>query len=197
MEEVNIKRKMNHFFKIKEIIKEIGFWECGYVRVDKLRYSQEVRRICEENTCQNYAASWACPPAIGTLLECRSRVEQYGKMLLFTKKYEVEDSFDFQGMMNGRVDFQKKVDVLQKKLNHILPEYLLLSNEGCERCAECTYPDAPCRFPQFLHHSLEGYGFIVGELAREAGVCYYNGPNTVTYFGALLFEKINKSTENT
>lgn len=24
----------------------------------------------------------------------------------------------------------------------------------------------------------------------------YNGLNTVTYFGSLLFEKINKSTEN-
>lgn len=62
---------MSDFLKLKEIMKEIGFWECGYVKVDKLRYSQEVRKICEENTCRNYATSWACPPAIGTLLECK------------------------------------------------------------------------------------------------------------------------------
>ena len=70
---------------------------------------------------------------------------------------------------------------------HSQHENLLLSNEGCGRCARCTYPDAPCRFPELLHHSLEGYGWIVKELADAAGIRYHNGPNTVTYFGALLF----------
>ena len=65
--------------------------------------------------------------------------------------------------------------------------YLLLSNEGCKRCEKCTYPDAPCRFPDKLFHSLEGYGFIVSELAKMAGISYINGENTVTYFGAVMF----------
>ena len=82
---------------------------------------------------------------------------------------------------------------LDSRLQHIqyiscvVSDFLLLSNEGCGRCTACTYPDAPCRFPQLLHHSLEGYGFIVSDLAKEAGIRYHNGANTVTYFGALLF----------
>lgn len=51
----------------------------------------------------------------------------------------------------------------------------------------CTYPSAPCRFPHQLHPSLEGYGFLVKELADAAGMHDHNGPLTVTYFGALLF----------
>ena len=97
---------------------------------------------------------------IKTIAECKARVNQYDKMLLFSQAYKMEDSFDFERMV-----------------------------ERCGRCSKCTYPDAPCRFLQFLHHSLEGYGFIVNELAKEAGIRYNNGSNTVTYFGALLFNK--------
>jgi len=39
----------------------------------------------------------------------------------------------------------------------------------------------------YRNFSLEGYGFIVSELAESAGIRYHNGANTVTYFGALCF----------
>lgn len=182
---------MNILEQVEKIAFDSGFSEYGYVKIDDLKYYQEVRTICEGNSCRNYAASWACPPAVGTISECKERVEQYDNMLLFSRKYEVEDSFDFEGMQVGLRNFKQLVDSFQLNLNSILPTYLLLSNEGCGRCSECTYPNAPCRFPQLLHHSLEGYGFIVKELADNAGVRYNNGPNTVTFFGALLFNVIN------
>lgn len=172
---------------IEKSAAESGLLEYGCVPVENLKFYEEVRAICQGNTCRNYAASWACPPAIGTLAQCKERIGQYNKMLLFSKIYELEDSFDFESMTAGLMDFKHTVDGFQQKINDILPSYLLLSNEGCGRCAECTYPNAPCRFPHLLHHSLEGYGFIVKELADEVGIRYNNGLNTVTYFGALLF----------
>ncbi|HJA66742.1 MAG TPA: DUF2284 domain-containing protein [Candidatus Mediterraneibacter cottocaccae] len=57
---------------------------------------------------------------------------------------------------------------------------------SCRKCGKCTYPDAPCRFPERTHGSLEGYGIMVSELAGQAGIRYINGTNTVTYFGGLL-----------
>ena len=109
-------------------------------------------------------------------------------MLLFSRVYRIEDSFDWEGMLAGMRDFKQWTDRLHEALNGVLSEFLLLSNEGCGRCAACTYPHAPCRFPQLLHHSLEGYGFLVNELAQEAGIRYHNGADTVTYFGAVLFD---------
>ena len=173
--------------KIQEIAAETGFSASGYAAIPQLSYHPEIRKICEENTCRNFGTSWACPPAVGTLAECEARVRQYDSFLLLSRVYALEDSFDFEGMGAGLRDFKGLVDALQQKLDGILSGYLLLSNEGCGRCAACTYPDAPCRFPQRLHHSLEGYGFVVNELAEAAGLRYHNGANTVTFFGALLF----------
>ena len=90
-------------------------------------------------------------------------------------------------MQAGLLDFKDAVDAFDRQIQPQLHHYLLLSNEGCGRCSQCTWPDAPCRFPEKLHHSLEGYGFIVSELANLAGIPYNGGPNTVTFFGALLY----------
>lgn len=101
---------MDILCQIKEIATQCDFYETGYIDVSKLSFYPEVRTICEGNTCRNYGTSWACPPAVGTLEECKERVNQYDKMLLFTKKYELEDSFDFEGMTEGMHDFKKAVD---------------------------------------------------------------------------------------
>ncbi|MBE6032659.1 MAG: hypothetical protein E7224_05645 [Clostridiales bacterium] len=50
-----------------------------------------------------------------------------------------------------------------------------------------TVPDAPCRFPEELSPSVEGYGIFVTPLAKKAGIPYYGGPDTVTYFGLACF----------
>lgn len=163
------------------------FSAAGCIRVSDLTFSQEVRAICEGNACRSYGTTWACPPAVGTVEECRAQVRQYDTMLLFSRHYPLEDSFDFEGMMAAMLAFKEQVDAFAAQVAPRLPAFLLLSNEGCHRCQTCTYPNAPCRFPAQLYPSLEGYGFLVSELAAQAGIPYHNGANTVTYFGALLF----------
>ena len=120
---------------IERIAARSGFTEFGYIPVSGLRFSEDIRKICEGNSCRNYGTSWACPPAVGTLEECRRRVGQYDTMLLFTKKYELESSFDFEAMGAGLGDFKKAVDRFHKALDPVLPEFLLMSNEGCGAAA--------------------------------------------------------------
>ncbi len=64
---------------------------------------------------------------------------------------------------------------------------LVLSTGGCQLCASCTYPNAPCRFPGKLQPSLSSYGVEVNRLAARAGINYINGVNTVTYFTCILY----------
>ncbi len=172
--------------KIMEAAFQAGVYEAGWINTDELVFHEEIRKICEGNSCRNYNTSWACPPAIGTLEECKERVAKYKKMLLFTVYYPLKDGFDFAGMVSAMEDFKKVSDVFHLNVRSILSDFLLLSNEGCGRCKQCTYPERNCRFPDMLHHSLEGYGFMVNDLAKLAGVHYNNGKNTVTYFGGLL-----------
>lgn len=177
--------------KLDGILAHNSFTGTGYISVARLHVYPEVRAICKGNTCRGYGTSWACPPAVGTVEECAARVNQFDTMLLLSKKYQLEDSFDFEAMTEGFRDFKVTVDDFHQKIKEIMSDYILLSNEGCGRCSKCTYPDAPCRFPELLCHSLEGYGFLVNELAAQAGIPYNNGVNTVTFYGALIFNQEN------
>lgn len=171
---------------MKDFIRSFGFYDCGWVDTQDVKFRQEIRKMCEVNTCRAYGTTWACPPAVGTVEECRDRVQAYKKMLVLSGRYELEDSFDFEGMQDGMKKFKEASRALNDYLRPTGMKYLLLSNEGCDLCKKCTYPDAPCRFPEKATGSLEGYGIFVSELANQAGIKYNNGPNTVTYFGALI-----------
>lgn len=172
---------------LSEAAAESGCTQWGPIKTTDLNFYPEIRRICEGNSCRGYGRTWACPPAVGTLEECKARTLKYRNFFLFSQKFQLEDSFDFEGMEQGMRDFKDTVDHLADRIKPNFPEALILSNEGCGRCKTCTYPDAPCRFPDKLYPSIEGFGFIVSELARQAGIRYNNGPDTVTFFGAVLF----------
>lgn len=172
---------------LQQILKEAGFYQWGIVNTSDIRFSQEVRKMCEANTCRKYGASWSCPPGLGTVDECRQRLQNYEKLIVFSGKYDLEDSFDYEGMMDGMKCFKESCRTLNKMIKENISDYLILSNEGCDLCKKCTYPDAPCRFPDRAHGSLEGYGLFVNQLAKQAGINYINGKNTVTYFGGMAY----------
>ena len=168
------------------LLRQAGFTAWGFTKVSQVVFSDEVRKLCAQNACGRYGKSWACPPGVGTLEECRSKCLAFSKVLVFSAHYPLEDSFDYEGMQAGHRAFQESCAAFAS----LLPKgrRLLLSNEGCGRCKTCTYPDAPCRFPQELSPPVESYGIRVDLLAKSAGIPYLNGANTVTYFGALFFE---------
>ena len=177
-------------FLTPELATRIGIREYGVISVQQIPFSDEVRHLCEGNACRCYGTSWACPPAVGTVEECRARCSAYTQMLVFSACYPLEDSFDFEHMHAGLLEFKSVCDRLFDLACTAIPEFLLLSNESCFRCRHCTYPHAPCRHPDRLFPSLEGYGILVSKLASEAGIHYINGENTVSFFGGLLFHRL-------
>ncbi len=166
---------------------EIGIYQYGIINTKDIPFLEEIRKICEDNTCRNYASTWACPPAVGTFDECRQRCMDYDKALVFSGKYFLKNSFDIRGMRSAHAEFKNVCDRLAELIKNDIKEFLLLSNESCMRCEKCTYPASPCRFPDKLYPSLEGFGIYASKLANIASIDYNNGENTVTYFGALLF----------
>jgi predicted metal-binding protein len=174
---------------LQERFARAGVFQYGTVAAKDVACSGDVREMCESNRCGHYGKTWACPPAVGTVDECRSRIRQYEKLLLFSGKYDLEDSLDYEGMMAAMKDFKRIVNRLDDEIRPVFPDYIVLSNEGCINCTSCTYPDAPCRFPDRAHGAIEGYGIWVSQLAKQAGINYINGKNTITYFGAVLYNE--------
>jgi len=167
-----------------------GIWQWGRVSTDDLQIHQEVRDICKGDGCHCYATNWACPPAYGELDECTARVMRYQTVWVFTVKYDLEDSFDFEGMAEGGKRFKEVAANVRDYAREVTGgDCMVLANGGCNLCAKCTYPDAPCRFPDKMMESLEGYGVLVNRLAASANVKYMNGPNTVTYFGVVICDR--------
>ena len=170
-----------------EELKGIGIHQYGEIPSSEIAFEQEIRGYCERNDCHQYGKTWACPPAVGTVEACRQRCLHYGTAMVFNAVYPLNNPFDYKGMMKGHGAFKELCDRLYQLVKDRLPDFLLLSNEGCGRCQTCTYPDQPCRMPELLFPPVEGFGINVMRLARSAGLHYNNGDLTVTYFGMLLY----------
>lgn len=177
---------MNNEFLEK--IKELGVHEYGIIPVENVPFEHEVREMCAANRCGSYAKTWCCPPGCGTEEECREKCMKYKNVLVFSTKGDLEDSFDFEGMTEAMVRHKavsKKVRLLFKET--FGDDFFALSSEGCGNCEKCTYPDAPCRFPDDMMPSVESYGIMVYKEAAAAGIHYINGANTVTFFSNIFF----------
>ena len=148
-----------------------------------INFSPDLLKACETNVCGKYNKCWTCPPAIGSMEKQKERILAFSSAFVFTTKSDLEDSFDYEGMMRAKDCHNKLTDEMHEKYGKTNPVF---GAGGCTICETCAYP-APCRFPDKIYSSIEAAGINVTELSRAAGVKYNNGENTVTYFSMILF----------
>ena len=171
-----------------ELAEKFGFTHWGAFPTDKLMFLKEVRAMCEVNKCGKYDACWTCPPSCGTLEQITEEAKQYSWGLLLQTTAEMEDSFDIEAMMTAADDQKKHFNGLYDYLRENGVDCLPMSSGACNVCEECTYPDAPCRFPEKAIPSMEAYGLVVSDVCTLADTPYYYGENTLTYSGCILFK---------
>lgn len=166
--------------------------ECGFTVVESmepstLEFLPEVREMCSADRCRSYGRSWACPPACGELEDWKARAAKYSRGLIMQTVGEREDSYDFESMMEvskvNDENFYRFADALKDK------DVLAFSAGTCTRCEKCTYPDAPCRFPESLYPSMEACGLFVSKVCRDNGVPYYYGDDKIAYTCCLLYNE--------
>ena len=171
---------------LMELAKECGFTCAAPLYTKNLRFLQEVRAMCEVNTCGRYGASWSCPPACGTLEELSGKALTDKEGIIVQTVGQLEDSFDWEGIQDSaarqRDNFMKMWDELEKQYPDLMP----MGMGSCTLCEKCTYPDAPCRFPKRRTASMEACGLVVSEVCKSCGIPYNHGPNTIAYTGCFL-----------
>ena len=182
----------------QEIIRKIeslGAFRAAPIRGDQVVLEASFRSQCAQNSCGAYGKYWVCPPACGEIEDLMACVRSYDQAILYQSVGSYEDSFDFEGMTAARHAHSALSRRIEKELGGLLPpERLHLSVGGCDLCAACSYPEGrPCRHPEEALLSLEACGVDVYQTAKAAGLSYNNGPNTVTYFGLILFRQAGKS----
>ena len=143
--------------------------------------------MCSANRCGAYGKSGAALRAAEPWKNAKNRVTEYDVAVVALTVTRLEDSFDFEGMAKGsrrhKELFQKAMAALRAKGERFLP----LGAGGCpDECKTCTYPDAPCRFPEKFTVSMEAYGMMVSEVCKDCGLRYCGGNNTLTYVSMIL-----------
>lgn len=160
------------------------------VEVGKIKFVEDFRKACEQNVCRKYATNWMCPPGVGSFEAVKARACQYRYGLLFQTVHQVASSFDWKGMMAAKkMHDQVFREILRNLKNkHNLQDILALNAGACEFCNRCSFLDhEPCRFPDEAFPSVEAFGIDVINLEKTCGIPYYNGKNTVSYVGLILF----------
>jgi predicted metal-binding protein len=120
------------------------------------------------------------------------QVKTFKQGLLFQTVHLLEDSFDWEGMQEGKVNHEK---IFRKILGHMENNYtfheiLPLSAGRCMYCVKCAYLEGKkCYFPDKAVSSVEANGIDVMTLVKDSGIPYNNGQNTVSYVGLILFKR--------
>ena len=174
---------------IEKEIMQIPIYQYATLPVGDIVFSEKVRAICEQE-CPMYSKSWSCPPAVGSVDDCKNRVRKYKYAFLFINVIEVTDLFDMDEMLATRKTHNQFVYELKSIFEKYYPDILTLSSDSCTYCDECTYPSSACSFSQMSMPCIESYGILVTDLAEKAGIDFFNGSNTVTWFGLIFFDVI-------
>jgi predicted metal-binding protein len=171
---------------IEKYLSNPEIFQYKLIETNEIPFSQAVIDMCKANRCGKYGTCWTCPPGVGNLDELESKIKSYKTACVFTCKYDLEDSFDFEGMIEGQKSAKRVLQNIIEQLQADGEKFMALGCEGCGLCEKCTYPDAPCRFPEKAVPSVEACGINVVELAKKSGINYNNGADTVTYFCVIL-----------
>ena len=172
--------------KIEAQLCELPVAQYAWTKAEDLVFSQRIRQVCE-NECPMYNQSWACPPAVGTVEECRSRCLRFPEALVITTLTEVRDIADLEETLATRAPHEAVTRQVRDLLLEEAEEVLVLSTEACAECPRCAWLDGePCRHPERMFPCVESYGVVATDLAERYGIEFYGG-NIVTWFSILLY----------
>lgn len=166
---------------------EFPLYAYEFITTDELVFSERVRYVCEHE-CPMYNTNWACPPAVGSVEECRARVMSFKEGLMISTITEVSDIANIRETLDTRAGHEAVTREILALVKQKASRTLTLSTESCVHCEKCAWPDAPCRFPEKMFPCVESHGILVTDLAERHGIDFLAGSNLVTWFSLILYE---------
>ena len=174
--------------QLSAIAAQVGFEHHGPLDPATIELKEAVRQMCASGKCAMYAKRWSCPPGCGTLEECRALLKGYAHGILVQSVGRLEDSFDMEAMLETEKIHKARFDAMRKAIHEQGAEAMAAGAGCCTICKDCTYPDAPCRFPEQRISSMEALGMLVSEVCKANGLPYFYGENTIAYTSYFLLK---------
>ena len=179
---------MQDYGMLSALATECGFTHSAPLEISTLEFLQDVRDMCAADKCNRFDKSWACPPACGTLDEMRERVKDFNSGILVQTVGDVEDSYDWEGIQDAAKRQGKSFSRMWDKLEDGGASVFAMGTGGCTKCEACSYPDAPCRFPDRMAASMEACGLYVSKVCTDNNLAYNYGPEKIAFTACFLLK---------
>ena len=121
--------------------------------------------------------AWKVRAPLSCLQEC----------FLFSTIAEVS-IINFEETLSTRKEHENITAAIEQFIKSQGVGCMALSTESCDICETCTYPAAPCRFPEKMHPCVESHGIIVSELAEKYNLDFTLSPTQILWFGLIFIE---------
>ena len=173
--------------KLEQQLAELPLY--GYFHIDpkKLEFSDRIRWICQHE-CPMYGKSWACPPGVGPVSQCKEKCLGFDNCLMIATIAEVEDISNIDETLSTRPEHEKITNQVRDLMREQGVQPYILSTEACAICARCAYLDGlPCRLPGKMHPCVASHGINVLPVLEENGIEFQYGSNVVTWVSLLFY----------
>ena len=179
---------MNHR-EIEALITRYPIYQYAFVSTDDIEFTDKVRSICKKE-CARYGKSWSCPPAVGTLDECKNRCHRFPEALFFSTIADVEDYSDMDRLLETRREHEKITGEIEELLKKEGNQCYTLSSDSCALCEKCTYPKRSCVHPEQMHPCIESHGIVIIPLVEANHMDYFMGERMVVWFSLIFLQPV-------
>ena len=172
---------------LEQQLAELPLYVYQFIKPEELEFSDRIRWICEHE-CPMYGKSWACPPGVGSVAECKGKCLGYKNCLMIATITEVNDISDINETLATRPPHEKITNQVRDLMREQGVQPYILSTEACAVCQRCAILDGlPCRMPGRMHPCVESHGINILGLLEDQGLAFQYGENVVTWFSLLFF----------
>ena len=173
--------------KLEAQLAQLPLYTYHFLSPEELEFSQRIRWICE-NECPMYGKTWACPPGVGSVEECRQKCTCYVNCLMIATITEVNDIANIEETLSTRGPHEALTNQVRDLMQEQGVFPYTLSTEACALCERCAYLEGlPCRLPEKMHPCVESHGINILPLLETLGLEFQYGENVVTWFSLLFY----------
>ena len=172
---------------LEEKLADLPLYIYDFIDPKDLEFSDRIRWICEHE-CPMYGKSWACPPGVGSVPECRKKCLGYENCLMISTIAEVNDISDINETLATRPGHEKVTNQVRDLMREQGVNPYVLSTEACTICERCAILDGlPCRVPEKMHPCVESQGINIIPVLESRGLEFQFGTNVVTWISLLFY----------
>ena len=174
---------------LEQQLQELPLYVYTYIDPKSLDFSERVRYICKAE-CPMYGKTWACPPAVGEVAQCKEKCLGYTGCLMVGTIAEVDGQYSMEKSLATRPEHEKLTNQIRAFMRQQGVEPYILSTEACAVCERCAYLDGePCRLPDRMHPCLESHGINLIPTLEENGLEFNFAADVITWYSLIFFNE--------